>query len=186
MKKILLIAAAILSLILFTEVSSLELSEYPKKTEERALPLEKLLMYSDWTDEKGRELSFSENYRGELDGRSFRWSEHQDGFKLSYMPHSVLGTEHTLEFLNTDGKPCVIIDGSRFIQSSYAAKDEAEKTDPLIELGRQIADFAAGFEGCKYVYGGKSPETGFDCSGLVYYVYGEFGYALMRVAADQA
>ena len=39
--------------------------------------------------------------------------------------------------------------------------------------------------GYSYVYGGASPSSGFDCSGLVYYCYGQFGYKLNRVADDQ-
>lgn len=54
------------------------------------------------------------------------------------------------------------------------------------QLGREIADFALNFLGSKYKYGGKTPEEGFDCSGLVYYVYSQFGYSLARVANDQA
>ena len=57
---------------------------------------------------------------------------------------------------------------------------------PLNPLGQDIADFALEFLGSKYKYGGKDPETGFDCSGLVYYVYGHFGIPLYRTAADQA
>ena len=52
--------------------------------------------------------------------------------------------------------------------------------------GLLIAEFAKSFEGYKYVYSGKNPETGFDCSGLVFYVYRQFGYRLSRVASDQA
>ena len=57
---------------------------------------------------------------------------------------------------------------------------------PLNPLGQEIADYALEFLGCEYRYSGKSPETGFDCSGLVWYVYGHFGIPLNRTAADQA
>ena len=57
---------------------------------------------------------------------------------------------------------------------------------PEVYLGEEIAEFAKQFVGYKYVYSGKTPETGFDCSGLIYYVYRQFGYRLNRVAADQA
>ena len=40
--------------------------------------------------------------------------------------------------------------------------------------------------GYSYVYGAESPEEGFDCSGLVYYVYQQFGHTLNRTAAAQA
>lgn len=52
--------------------------------------------------------------------------------------------------------------------------------------GSDVAAYAQQFVGCNYIWGGKSPDTGFDCSGLVYYVYGQFGYTLNRIAADMA
>lgn len=52
--------------------------------------------------------------------------------------------------------------------------------------GQEIANYALQFVGYGYRWGGSSPSTGFDCSGLVYYVYKQFGYTLNRVAQDQA
>ena len=46
-------------------------------------------------------------------------------------------------------------------------------------------DVAQQFLGVPYVWGGESP-SGFDCSGLVQYVYGQLGVSMPRVAADQA
>lgn len=66
--------------------------------------------------------------------------------------------------------------------------DAADAANPsaTYATGQQVAEFAQQYVGYNYVWGGKSPETGFDCSGLVYYVYQQFGYELNRTAADQA
>ena len=52
--------------------------------------------------------------------------------------------------------------------------------------GEVIAEYALQFDGYNYNYGGEDPSTGFDCSGLVFYVYRQFGYRLSRVASEQA
>lgn len=52
-------------------------------------------------------------------------------------------------------------------------------------LGEKIADFALQYVGYAYVYGAESPAQGFDCSGLVYYTYKQFGYKLTRTATQQ-
>ena len=48
-----------------------------------------------------------------------------------------------------------------------------------------MAEFALQFVGYPYVWAGKSPDVGFDCSGLTYYTYTHFGYPMHRVADDQ-
>jgi cell wall-associated NlpC family hydrolase len=40
--------------------------------------------------------------------------------------------------------------------------------------------------GAPYKYGGKSPRTGFDCSGLVLWAYQQYGIKTPRTAQEQA
>ena len=51
--------------------------------------------------------------------------------------------------------------------------------------GNAVVDMALTFQGVPYVWGGESPD-GFDCSGLVQYVFGRHGVDVPRVAKDQA
>lgn len=51
--------------------------------------------------------------------------------------------------------------------------------------GSQVADYAKQFLGYSYVVGGKTPDSGFDCSGFTRYVYSNFGYSLGSTAASQ-
>jgi cell wall-associated NlpC family hydrolase len=51
-------------------------------------------------------------------------------------------------------------------------------------VGGAIADVAMGMVGTRYRYGGTDPDEGFDCSGLVYYAYGQAGYEVPRTSQE--
>jgi cell wall-associated NlpC family hydrolase len=51
-------------------------------------------------------------------------------------------------------------------------------SDGRLAFGHRIVSYARHFLGVRYSWGGSSPRTGFDCSGLVRYVYAHFGIAL--------
>ena len=56
---------------------------------------------------------------------------------------------------------------------------------PSGSAGTDIAQFVMSFIGYSYVYGGASPKTGFDCSGLMYYCLTQYGYKMNGAADDQ-
>lgn len=52
-------------------------------------------------------------------------------------------------------------------------------------VGASALSVALQFEGSPYVYGGASPSTGFDCSGLTMYAYSQLGISLPHSAGAQ-
>jgi len=51
--------------------------------------------------------------------------------------------------------------------------------------GQRIADYAVGYLGVQYTWGGSNPTTGFDCSGFVTYVKRQFNISVSRTASGQ-
>lgn len=59
----------------------------------------------------------------------------------------------------------------------------AQKTD--LKVATDVVSDAFGYLGVPYVWGGATPK-GFDCSGLVQWVYGRAGIEMPRVSEDQS
>jgi cell wall-associated NlpC family hydrolase len=51
-------------------------------------------------------------------------------------------------------------------------------------VGGAIAELAMGMVGTRYLFGGTDPTEGFDCSGLVFYAYGQAGYRVPRTSQE--
>jgi cell wall-associated NlpC family hydrolase len=55
----------------------------------------------------------------------------------------------------------------------------------LTEIHSEVVSIARDLVGTPYHYGGRSPQTGFDCSGLVYYAHLQAGLRLPRTSYGQ-
>ncbi|MFL5943004.1 MAG: C40 family peptidase [Gaiellaceae bacterium] len=68
-----------------------------------------------------------------------------------------------------------------------AAPDPFPAGGELAEAARDnpVVAIAAQYLGVPYLWGGASPKTGFDCSGLVTYVFAQLGISLPHYAAAQ-
>ena len=80
-----------------------------------------------------------------------------------------------LEVLN-EGKPSVIEKGTLGLPKGETWQEY--EGDPVANSGDDIITTAKQYLGLRYVWGGKSLETGVDCSGFVIALYREYGMNL--------
>ena len=82
---------------------------------------------------------------------------------------------------------------SEVVKNPPLAKDISVPPTPLptpsptpkpVPMGEQAVQIAKSYLGVPYVWGGTSP-SGFDCSGLVQYVYGRLGIGISRTTYTQ-
>ncbi len=79
--------------------------------------------------------------------------------------------------------------GATFSAAQRRAKPRkahaAKRSRPKAPVGVRAARLARRYLGVPYAWGGASPRHGFDCSGLVMYVYSKLGVSLPHHAASQ-
>lgn len=73
------------------------------------------------------------------------------------------------------------VDPKEIFQSCIIDSGMANQTPE----GTSMVALALQYYGQAYVWGGANPDVGFDCSGLMYYVYSQKGYKIHRVAREQ-
>ena len=81
---------------------------------------------------------------------------------------------------------CVLISASfTWASEEHAAEKTLTLLDRYASSAQELALRALSFVGVSYRHGGESPETGFDCSGLVRHVFREgLGLILPRSSRD--
>jgi cell wall-associated NlpC family hydrolase len=78
-------------------------------------------------------------------------------------------TESNRVVRKAESAPQVVVDSSKINTS----------------LADSIAQFGMSFMGLHYYYTGKTPATGFDCSGFTSYIFGHFGIELSPASREQ-
>lgn len=95
------------------------------------------------------------------------------------------GTDLNVTGMCSNGWVQVLYRGETgYVNGEYVADYDSSNSGPSSNAV-EIANFALSFVGYPYVYGAHNPSTGFDCSGLVYYCFGQYGISLKRTANDQ-
>lgn len=93
---------------------------------------------------------------------------------------SILEPTKDIDFMtNTSINDYFIDDGLQ--KPDFLSSYKKEEISPV----QKVIDTARSFVGSKYSWGGSSPSTGFDCSGLLQYSFKAAGIDLPRVAAQQ-
>lgn len=109
-----------------------------------------------------------------------------DFVELTEIPYENKESSNSPKFFRLGQSTGVAPSASALNSTTGSNGNSSASTVPAVGeiTGSQILSEAKKYLGIRYVSGGTSP-SGFDCSGLVYYVLKQLGYSPYRTPADQ-
>lgn len=132
--------------------------------------------------------SLSKNDKVVITGKIDGWYQIKLNGKTGYVSAKYISDTKIKE---TTIKETTSRSGSTIKQEEVTPMDveektqKEEKTTTTSKSNTSVVEYAKNYLGCKYVLGGSSPTTGFDCSGFTSYVYKNFGVSLSRSSKGQ-
>jgi len=72
-----------------------------------------------------------------------------------------------------------------YVSARYITLSNVTAATPPSAMAQAVVDLAHSQLGVPYRFGGASPHTGFDCSGLVFWIFGQLGRNLPRGSTSQ-
>ena len=160
--------------------------EEPKSTE---VSVQEKTMYVNWDTVIVREkatkasdvvTSLNKGTAVTVTAKDGEWSKVKVDGNNGYIKSSLL----------SETKPQVVTSRSleqerQEIQTPAQVQESVPAQTSSSGLGQEVCSYARQYLGCKYVYGGTTP-NGFDCSGFTQYVFKHFGISINRTASAQA
>lgn len=133
--------------------------------------------------------SLSRNDKVEITGEVDGWYQIKLKEKTGYVSAKYISDQKTVKTTSRGGntiKPDNItpMEEQQETVNNEEQSTSSDKSTTTAE-GTSVVEYAKQYLGCKYVAGGSSPESGFDCSGFTSYVYKHFGVTLSRSSKGQ-
>ena len=122
--------------------------------------------------------SLSKNDKVVITGKIDGWYQIKLNGKTGYVSAKYISDT---KIKDTKIKETTSRSGSTIKQEEVTPMDVEETS----KSNTSVVEYAKNYLGCKYVSGGSSPTTGFDCSGFTSYVYKNFGVSLSRSSKGQ-
>ena len=128
--------------------------------------------------------SLSRNDKVEITGEVDGWYQIKLNGKTGYVSSKYISDTKTAETTSRSGSS-IKAENITPMEEQEVTQSENQTTSSSGTTGTAVVEYAKQYLGYKYVSGGASPSTGFDCSGFTSYVYKHFGITLNRSSKDQ-